>query len=55
MKKDKYQVEAEYWRECYQSAKTSNTSIRAWMKENAPDVWRKYEENRLLKYIIPIK
>ena len=45
----------DYWRECYQSANNSNREIRAWMKEYAPDVWRRYEENRLLIYVIPIK
>jgi hypothetical protein len=41
-------ADRDYWRECYQSAKESNTSIRGWMKENAPDVWRRYEQSILL-------
>jgi len=47
MKTDKLQAEADYWKSCYQSAKNDLTDCRAWMKENAPDVWLRYEQSHL--------
>ena len=45
-------ADKDYWRECYQTAHESLTSVRAWMKGNAPDVWLRYEQWRLGKYIV---
>lgn len=40
-KEDKYKAEKEYWQICHQEIKSQLTQIRAWIRENVPDVWQK--------------
>ena len=44
-------ADRDYWAECYRDVKNTNTDIRAWMEENAPEVWKRYEDSRLLNCI----
>ena len=49
---DKYKADKEYWQAAQGELQHQVTEIRAWMKENAPETWMKYEHWRLAKYIV---
>ena len=49
---DKYKADKEYWQAANGELRHQVTEIRAWMKENAPETWLKYELWKLAKYIV---
>ena len=51
-KRSKERAEADYYKDLYNSTASDLRTLRAWLKENAPDVWRKYDEFVLAQYIV---